>query len=324
MPFLSRFIPKIESGRQFVFFAVFLKVPFTQERKFSVAVMKPFHIFLVYDSVRLARNRWFAETLTEKCSWRGWKLEVKLIEELRDWFPELIVRESGGTGRPDAVFMRCTAPEFSRRCEDAGLRVFNSARVSEITNDKLKTFRYFQPRGIPMMESWKMDLGHLPAFPCVLKSRDGHGGSEVFCVHEASELRKILQLQQPLETENGVSERWMVQRLADAPGRDLRIYVVGNEIIAAMERRSESDFRSNYSLGGTAFRRQLTDEELELAGRILKMMKFDFAGIDLIFHEGRPILNEIEDVVGSRMLYAHTELDILEVFLDHAERELNS
>ena len=53
------------------------------------------------------------------------------------------------------------------------------------------------------------------------------------------------------------------------------------------------------------------------------MMKFDFAGIDLIFHEGRPVLNEIEDVVGSRMLYAHTDLDIQELFLDHAERELN-
>ena len=293
--------------------------------------MRSFRIFLIYDSVRLARNRWFAETLTEKCARRGWNLEVKLLEELQEWSPETAEQD-----RPDAVFMRCTSPDFSRRCEDAGLRVFNSACVSEITNDKLKTFRHFSPLGIPMMESRELDPASLPPFPFVLKSRNGHGGSEVFCVHDAAELQNILERETEgrpfFSSSSGYSEyfeyfghsgRWMVQSLADTPGRDLRIYIVGNEIIAAMERRSESDFRSNYSLGGSAFRRELTKGELELAGRILKMMKFDFAGIDLIFHEGRPVLNEIEDVVGSRMLYAHTDLDIQEIFLDHAERELN-
>ena len=283
--------------------------------------MRSFRIFLIYDSVRLARNRWFAETLTEKCARRSWKLEVKLLEELQEWSPE-----TAGQDRPDAVFMRCTSPKFSRRCEDAGLRVFNSACVSEITNDKLKTFRHFSPLGIPMMESRELDPASLPPFPFVLKSRDGHGGKEVFCIHDTKELHLILERETEGWSFSSFPEgtgRWMVQQLADTPGRDLRIYIVGNEIIAAMERRSESDFRSNYSLGGSAFRRELTDGELELAARILKMMKFDFAGIDFIFHEGRPVLNEIEDVVGSRMLYAHTDLDIQELFLDHAERELN-
>lgn len=355
-PFFSKFLlfeahfdPKNGMDTHFLFWRVHLpavlpivfsvvKFPFPSRFLFlhgvPCAEMKPFRIFLIYDSVRLARNRWFAETLTEKCARRGWKLEMKLLEEFQEWSPETV-----GQDRPDAVFMRCTSPEFSRRYEEAGVRVFNSACVSEITNDKLKTFRHFSPLGIPMMASRELDPASLPPFPFVLKSRDGHGGSEVFCVHDAVELQHILEREtegRPFFSSSSSSSsfsgyfgyfgpfgRWMVQSLADTPGRDLRIYVVGNEIIAAMERRSESDFRSNYSLGGSAFRRELTDGELELAGRILKLMKFDFAGIDLIFHEGLPVLNEIEDVVGSRMLYAHTDLDILELFLDHAERELN-
>ncbi|MDO4628368.1 MAG: hypothetical protein Q4C70_04225, partial [Planctomycetia bacterium] len=272
-----------------------------------------FHAFLVYDRPRLARNGWFVETLTEKFARRGWNLTLKIAEEL-----ESVKLEEPF---PDAVLMRCTFPELSRKWEEAGVRVFNSATVSAVTNDKLRTAEFFAVHDLPMMKTVLLtrtddnrDSGKFSVpfpFPVVMKSRTGHGGTEVFCVKSESKITEILkQTVTP-------PEYWILQPLASQPGRDVRVYIVGNQPVAAMERISETDFRSNYSLGGSARPYTLRPAEKTLISKILEILPLDFAGIDLIFHDGHPILNEIEDVVGSRMLYAHTEIDILDVFLDY-------
>lgn len=104
-----------------------------------------FHAFLIYDHPRLTRNEWFVETLTEKFARRGWKLTLKMAED----FDGRKIEEPF----PDAVFMRCTFPELSRKWEEAGIRVFNSATVSAITNDKLRTAEFLAVHDLPMMKT---------------------------------------------------------------------------------------------------------------------------------------------------------------------------
>jgi len=256
--------------------------------------------FLIYDRPRLARNQWFARTLMEKFHQRGWELELKLAEEL---IPDSDLE------LPERVLMRCVRPDLSRWFEARGVRVFNSARVAEICNDKLRTIQYFSGFGVPVLESRALDSRNLLPFPFVLKSLDGHGGTEVFRVENSEQIARI--------TGKIPGKRWMIQRFCDSPGRDVRVYVVGNRVVTAMERRSETDFRSNYSLGGSAYVHELTREERAVVEKVLSAMRFDFAGIDLIFDAGHPVLNEIEDVVGCRMLYAQKEVDILEVFMEY-------
>lgn len=260
--------------------------------------------FLIYDRERLARNRWFAETLTEKFRQRGWNLELKLAEDL-DLKRGLPSRKK----LPELVLMRCIRPDLSRWFEAQGVRVVNSAQVSEICNDKLRTIRHFGAAGVPVLESRPLDFSDLLPFPCVLKSLDGHGGQEVFRVESTEQISEILA--------RIPGKRWMIQRFCDSPGRDVRVYVIGNRIVTAFERRSETDFRSNYSLGGSARKHKLTRAERDVVEKVLAEMNFDFVGIDLIFDSGRPILNEIEDVVGCRMVYAQGDLDILEVFMKY-------
>lgn len=258
--------------------------------------------FLIYDRERLARNRWFAETLTEKFNERGWDLELKLAEDLDVIFPP---REK----IPELVLMRCVRPDLSRRFEAQGVRVVNSAQVSEICNDKLRTIRHFGALGVPVLESRALDFSDLLPFPFVLKTLDGHGGQEVFRVGNSGQISEILA--------RIPGKRWMIQRFCDSPGHDVRVYVIGNRIVTAFERRSETDFRSNYSIGGSARKHKLTRKERDVVEKVLAAMNFDFVGIDLIFDSGRPILNEIEDVVGCRMVYAQGDLDILEVFMKY-------
>ena len=75
----------------------------------------------------------------------------------------------------------------------------------------------------------------------MVKSRIGHGGTEVFEARSELEVSQIM---------GSMSGRFpMVQRMAPVRGRDLRIYVLGGRTIASVLRTSDEDFRANHGLG---------------------------------------------------------------------------
>ena len=151
-------------------------------------------------------------------------------------------------------------------------------------------------------------------FPLVAKSCGGHGGTEVFWVENTTELSKVKRLLD--------GRKWMIQRPASELGKDVRVYAVGNRIIQAMLRVSETDFRSNFCLGGQAEPYELGAEEQYMVQKILEELKTDYVGIDFLFDQGEMVLNEIEDAVGARMLYSGTDLDILKNYMEYIKKEL--
>ena len=60
-----------------------------------------------------------------------------------------------------------------------------------------------------------------------------------------------------------------------------------------------------------------SDEEREKVKKVIRLFDFDFVGIDFIFNNGKMVFNEIEDVVGSRMVYTYTDIDIVEMYVDY-------
>ena len=58
--------------------------------------------------------------------------------------------------------------------------------------------------------------------------------------------------------------------------------------------------------------------------KVLSHMNFDFAGIDLIYHNGHPVLNEIEDVVGSRMLYNYTDINAGKEYIRYIKMDVKT
>ena len=94
------------------------------------------------------------------------------------------------------------------------------------------------------------------------------------------------------------------------------------KILAAVLRRSETDFRSNFSLGGEVSLVDPPAEICEMVETLQTKFAFDFVGVDFIRDEGKWILNEIEDVVGSRMLYKTANLDVAELYLQHVAKEM--
>ncbi len=170
-----------------------------------------------------------------------------------------------------------------------------------------------QARGIPVMKTYTTP----PAvYPFVAKSVDGHGGNEVFLIKDEAGLKDVLSA---LE-----GRKVIFQEFCDTPGLDKRVYIVGNKVAGCMLRRGNGDFRSNYSLGGSAEFSPLTPDEAEIVDKILTALDIGHAGIDLIYHNGRPVFNELEDVVGSRMLYRYTDIDVVKMFVEYILSALSS
>lgn len=270
---------------------------------------------LLYKKEDVERNRVFIQKFTDHS--RSYSIRIAL------WIYEEVT-VSGGTcfinGRlvatPDFVVNRSREYDRAEEMESMGIRVFNHAGVSRLCNDKDLTLRWAERLGVPIMDYRifrEADLSQYE-YPCVLKSCAGHGGKEVFLCHLPEELERSAQLLG--------GKKCIVQRVADNGGADLRIYVMGGRIVTAMLRKAHTGLISNYTIHGNASE-AVPDERCRcLVRKILAAIDFDFAGIDLLFHRGMPVLNEIEDAVGSRMIYENTDIDIIQKYVDYLYREL--
>ncbi len=255
--------------------------------------------WLIYEKESLERNAAFADMLTNEARANNIDIALKLREEIN--FSIL----------PQFVIQRTYDFALSKKLEELGVKVFNNSKVSYICNDKYNTYEFFKDKSIPMMETVLINtFSEMPfPFPFVIKPCGGHGGEGVYLVNSKEEYSNAL------STLKG--KKIIAQMPATDKGKDLRVYVMGNKIIKGMLRVSESDFRSNFSLGGKAYTYELNKEEKDIIKKVTAALSFDFAGIDLIYHNGKPILNEIEDVVGSRMLYKYTNIDVCKEYITY-------
>lgn len=271
--------------------------------------------WLIYDKKGFERNRWFADRLK---SYLG--CELIIAEELEFGTENGIYFKYGGKYLPcpDYAVQRCIYPLLSEVLEADGARVFNSARVSGICCDKRRTHLFAVRLGIPSVKTAFTDKRFLslPEMPFILKSADGHGGTEVFSVKNKTELEYAL-----LHTSG---RDMLIQREVSDTGVDKRIYLLGGKILASVIRRSKSGFRSNFSLGGDAALCDISPLEAETVNKISAGLKPDFVGIDFIYDKGVPYLNEIEDAAGTRMLYSLTDIDAAGEYADYILHEMDS
>ena len=255
---------------------------------------------LVYTSADAEYNKWFIDHIIEEG--RKCNLDIRLV---------LSDKEEVSDNDIDFAIVRNRDSKLCKRLEENNIRCFNSSYVVNIGNDKWEMYKDFNAAGIPVMYTQKTKL----PYPFVMKPVNGHGGENVYLIKNADEYESVIS-NIPDERQGDL----IYQVIATEKGRDIRVYVVGGIIITAMERialDTEKDFRSNYSLNGNAKEHALTDEELKLAAKVADHIKADFVGIDLIYNNGRPVVNEIEDAVGTRMLYSLTDIDPVREFVAH-------
>lgn len=226
---------------------------------------------------------------------------------------------------PDFAICRAIYPLLTRQLELMGIKVYNNSFVAEVCNDKAKTYQYLARTKIAMpdTEFYKNfqldDLMSTLNEARVIKAVGGHGGSQVFLVDPAATSDKEIS-----EAKKALSgSDLVVQPKIGNRNQDLRVYVIGKEIIAAVLRTSKQGFRANYSLGGEVRLYELNKEEKALVKLIIDQFDFGLVGIDFIVaDDGKLIFNEIEDVVGARMLYKCSDINIAEMYLQYIINDL--
>lgn len=276
--------------------------------------------WLIYDREGADRNRWFIDRLIQVAQTRGLTIELILTDKLAFGLRNnrLFVESGEQRPQPEFAIVRTIFPLLSLHLEKMGIPIFNPARVSAICNDKRLTHLFACELGLPMVDTLFCDRQHLSCaaveYPCIVKSSNGHGGKEVFWADNAEQLEKAVQ-------SLGTNE-FLVQKPASDLGKDLRVYMLGEEIIASILRSSSNSFKSNFTLGGQASFYELAPEQRETVIRIARHLNADMIGIDFIFDNGRLLLNEIEDVVGTRMIYHLTDIDIAALFIERIRERL--
>lgn len=269
---------------------------------------------MIYERGNVERNKRYIELFKEAAARHGASLSVYCTDELCAGYcsgAPFVLRAGQAVGT-DFVLMRCMRPLLSEHLEKMGVPVFNNARVSRVCNDKRETAAWFSARALPAVPI-AFAASDTPCqpfpYPVVAKAAGGCGGRQVYLCEDEAGYRDALKKIAP--------DAAVVQPLLKAGGRDVRLYMLGGKVRAAMERYSDgADFRSNFGINGKARVYQADEALKKLALRAVEGLDAALVGVDFLFDEkGNVYLNEIEDAVGTRMLYQYTDIDIVEEYM---------
>ena len=284
-------------------------------------------LWLLYDDADFIINQGFARMMQERGEPLSLAVEAVLMSELVLGMQENgqpVCKRNGESARPDAILSRQRDAFVSEQFERMGIPVFNNSLVCRICNDKRITYQFLQ--GFPMPQTvflspTRQDPPEGTRFPVVVKPACSHGGDRVLVAHNEHEWREAAAriLPQPA----------LQQAVVTEAGRDLRVYVLGGQILAGVMRTARTGVVSNFKQGGHVALHQLTDAERELAQRVIDRFEqagapLHMAGVDLLYDHGHPVLGEVEDVVGSRMLYNTSEIDIVALYLQQIAKILHA
>ncbi len=164
--------------------------------------------------------------------------------------------------------------------------------------------------------------------PLVIKFLEGTQGIGVILVETAKAARSVL------EAFLGLKVNILVQEyIREAGGADIRCFVVGGKVVAAMKRQAKTpeEFRSNLHRGGVATKEEITDEEREMAIRSAKIIGLNVAGVDIVRSNRGPLIMEVNASPGLEGIEKATGIDVageiitfIESGIDSNDKELRS
>lgn len=221
---------------------------------------------------------------------------------------------------PHFTVIRTIEPTLQYLFDSFGVHTFNNYHVAHICNNKIKTYLTINKLNIPTVDTYFYKSDSLPtepplSFPFVIKNAYGRSGKQVYYIESKDEWEQI---------KKGITFHELVIQKANVQlGKDVRVFIIGKEIVAAVLRHNEHDFRANFTLGGQAIPYELNKDEITMIQKIVNHFDFGLVGIDfLIDHNDNLLFNEIEDVVGSRILSETTRINLLQKYVTFIKNQV--
>jgi [lysine-biosynthesis-protein LysW]--L-2-aminoadipate ligase len=227
--------------------------------------------------------------------------------------------------RFDAVLARSVSFSrglYARRIFEArGVACFNSARVAEICGDKLVTSLALERASVPQPEfrvafDETAALGAMEAmgFPVVLKPVVGSWGRLVARADHRDAAESLLEHRAALPSY--MHHVYYLQRYIDKGGSDIRAFVVGEQVIAAVRRWSAS-WRTNTHRGGRAEALVVSDELASVCLSAARAVGGGMLAIDLFETADGYLVNEVNDTMEFRNSIEPTGVDIPGAMVEH-------
>lgn len=154
--------------------------------------------------------------------------------------------------------------------------------------------------------------------PHVIKLNEGTQGAGVMLTEKLSASKGVI------EALRGLYANFLVQEfVAEAKGADLRCFVVGGRVVAAMKRQApKGDFRSNLHRGGTAKGVRASAAEQEVAVRAARVLGLGVAGVDLIRSVRGPLVLEVNASPGLEGIEEASGVDVAGEIIEHVAGQL--
>jgi ribosomal protein S6--L-glutamate ligase len=272
-------------------------------------------------------------SLKEACEKRGHQVQV--IDYLRCYMniathhPKMLYGGKQLEGF-DAIIPRIAASKtfygtaVVRQFEMMGVFSVNESQAISRSRDKLRCLQLLSRKGIGLpvtgfAHSTKDIDGLIDiagGAPLVIKMLEGTQGIGVVL----AETRKAAE--SVIEAFRGLDANILVQEfIKEAGGSDIRCFVVGEKVVAAMQRSAApGEFRSNLHRGGKATKIRITPEERSTAVRSAKAMGLRVAGVDLLRSNHGPVVMEVNSSPGLEGIETATGVDVAGKIIEFIEQ----
>lgn len=251
-----------------------------------------------------------------------------------DQLDSILMISSGKTDwkvKPDFVLFWDKDVKLAKMLEAEGFKVFNCASAIEICDDKALTFINLKNTDIKMPKTYVapmtfdrkykdytflLQLKNSLGYPMIIKENKGSFGAQVYLVENYNQAVKKIE-------EIGHCDFIMQEYIENSKGRDVRLQVVGDQVVTAMERINEDDFRANVTNGGKMKKYEPPEEQIDMALKVCQQLKLDFAGVDIMFGENNePILCEVNSNAHFKNIFDCTGVNVAEAIIQHIFKKI--
>jgi ribosomal protein S6--L-glutamate ligase len=206
----------------------------------------------------------------------------------------------------------------------AGFYVLNGYVGVFRAKNKIRTLQMLDHFGVAVPKTVVVEDPHLLEeaayelkFPVIIKSIYGTHGRGVFIAESKRSLSPIVEYL--IAKEKGPAS--VQEYIGEAKGKDLRVFVLGKKIVAAMERVAKSgEFRSNFHKGGSVGVADLSPEERKMAVRAAQVMGLDISGVDILRTKTGPKVIEVNSNPGLEGITKASGVDVagkIVSFMEH-------
>lgn len=168
-------------------------------------------------------------------------------------------------------------------------------------------------------DSTEQAVEHVDGLPVIIKPLISARGEDIKLATTLGQVKTVI------ATYQAKKQAYLIQQfIKEANGADIRCLVLGNQLIASMQRQAKpGDFRANIHQGGTANKIEISKEERQIAIKASQAFGLGIAGVDMLRSSSGPLVLEVNSSPGLNTIEQVTGLDLAGIIIKHIANEIS-